>query len=68
MEIDPRYYRPAEVDLLIGDPRKAQKILGWKNRHTLDELIKEMVNADIEVFKKDKYLMDGGHQVMDYHE
>ncbi|HLV53077.1 MAG TPA: GDP-mannose 4,6-dehydratase [Cryomorphaceae bacterium] len=68
VEIDPRYYRPAEVDLLIGDPSKAQKVLGWKHRHSLDDLIREMVEVDLVQCKRDKYLMDGGHTVMDYHE
>lgn len=68
VEIDPRYYRPTEVDLLIGDPTKAKRELGWEHRHTLEELISEMVRADIEVFKRDKYLLDAGHKIMNYHE
>lgn len=68
VEIDPRYHRPAEVDLLVGDPSKAKAELGWEHKYSLDELIREMVEADIELFTRDKYLMDGGHKVMNYHE
>lgn len=68
VEIDPKYYRPTEVDLLMGDPTKAKTVLGWKNNYTLEELIAEMVQADLELFKKDKYLLDGGHKVMNYNE
>ncbi len=68
VEVDPRYYRPTEVDLLIGDPSKALHKLGWKHSHDLDALISEMVKADLELFTRDKYLMDGGHKVMDYNE
>ncbi len=68
VEIDPKYYRPTEVDLLVGDPTKAFRELGWKHSKTLDELISEMVNADIALFRRDRYLMDGGHKVMNYNE
>lgn len=68
VEVDPKYYRPTEVDLLIGDPSKAKKELGWSHSHTLDSLIAEMVKADIALFKRDKYLLEGGHKVMNYHE
>lgn len=52
VEIDPRYYRPAEVDLLIGDASKAEKQLGWKPKTTFKELVKIMVDADVELLKK----------------
>ncbi|MBI2967483.1 MAG: GDP-mannose 4,6-dehydratase [Bacteroidetes bacterium] len=68
VEVDGRYFRPTEVDELIGDAFKARKILGWKPRHTFKELVKEMVESDIELFKKDKHLMDAGHSVLQYHE
>ena len=68
VEVDPRYYRPTEVELLVGDPTKAQEKLGWKHSYSLDDLISEMVQADLELFKRDKYLMDGGHKIMNYHE
>lgn len=67
-QVDPRYFRPTEVDLLIGDPTKAKEKLGWKIKYSLDDLIKEMVEADLALFKRDKYLQDGGHKVFEYHE
>ena len=63
ISIDPRYYRPTEVDLLIGDPSKAQKQLGWKPKYTLSSLIKEMVAADVEVFKREKLLKESGYTI-----
>lgn len=66
--VDPKYYRPTEVELLIGDPSKAQKELGWKHRYDLPALVKEMVAADVELFERDRYLMEGGHKVMKYNE
>ena len=58
--VDPRYFRPAEVDLLIGDPAKAQRELGWKHKHTLEDLCREMVEADLELFRRDQHLMNAG--------
>ena len=68
VEVDPKYFRPTEVDLLIGDPSKAKKELGWEPKHTLEQLVKEMVASDVKLFEKDKYLLDGGHDIMNYHE
>ena len=67
-QVDPRYFRPTEVDLLIGDPAKAKQKLGWTLKYELRDLIKEMVQADLELFKRDKYLHEGGHKVFQYHE
>ena len=61
--IDPKYYRPTEVDLLVGDPTKAQQKLGWKPKYDLDALIKEMVHADIDNFRREKLLRDSGFAV-----
>jgi len=66
--IDKRYYRPAEVDLLIGDATRARTKLGWEPKYTLPMIVKEMVAADLELFRRDKYLRDGGHSVKNYHE
>lgn len=66
--VDPKYFRPTEVDLLLGDPTKAQTKLDWKPKHDLQSLVKDMMNSDLALFKKDKYLLDGGHKVMNYHE
>ncbi len=68
LRIDPKYFRPTEVDLLLGDPTKAQTKLGWKPKYDLDGLINDMMQADLKLFKRDKYLKEGGHKVMDYHE
>lgn len=66
--VDERYFRPTEVDLLIGNPEKAQKKLGWKPKYDLPMLVKDMMHADMELFKRDKYLKEGGHKVLNYHE
>jgi GDPmannose 4,6-dehydratase len=68
VEVDPKYFRPTEVDLLVGDPSKAQRVLGWKHKYTLDQLITEMVQSDLRLFKRDKYLLEGGHNILDYNE
>jgi GDPmannose 4,6-dehydratase len=47
VEIDPRYFRPTEVDLLLGDPSKARKVLGWRHKTPFDQLVKDMVDADM---------------------
>ena len=62
--IDPRYYRPAEVDHLEGDPAKAKRVLGWKHKYDLKALVNEMVQSDLELFKRDVYLKKGGHKIL----
>jgi GDPmannose 4,6-dehydratase len=61
--VDKRYYRPTEVDLLIGDPSKAQKQLGWKPTYDLPALVKEMMGNDVDLFRKDKLLQESGYYV-----
>jgi GDPmannose 4,6-dehydratase len=68
VSIDPRYFRPTEVDLLIGDPTKANTELGWKPRYSLQMLVSEMVAADMKLFKRDQYLKEGGHKILNYFE
>jgi GDPmannose 4,6-dehydratase len=68
IRIDTNYYRPTEVDLLIGDPTKAKQKLGWKPRYDLDAMIKEMVSHDLELFQRDQYLKQGGHKIFQYNE
>ncbi len=68
LSIDEKYFRPTEVDLLLGDPSKAEKQLGWKPKYDLKMLVNEMMASDLELFKKDKYLKEGGHNVLNYHE
>jgi len=66
--VDPKYYRPTEVDLLIGDAGKARKKLGWEPKYDLSMLIKEMVHADIELFRKEKVLKESGFYVKNQYE
>ncbi|HRD37020.1 MAG TPA: GDP-mannose 4,6-dehydratase [Bacteroidia bacterium] len=68
VEIDEKYFRPAEVDLLIGDATKAKTILGWEPKRSVEQLCKEMMASDLELFKRDKYLLEGGHKVLNYKE
>jgi len=63
VQIDPRYYRPAEVDLLLGDPTKAKTKLGWTPRVTFEELVDMMVDADMDLALREKTLKDAGHAV-----
>lgn len=66
--VDPKYFRPTEVDLLIGDPTKAKEKLGWQPKTKLSGLVKEMVAADVELFKKDKLLKDAGYEYLQQHD
>jgi GDPmannose 4,6-dehydratase len=68
VEIDPKYFRPTEVELLIGDPTKAKTDLGWEHTYSLEQLVEEMVAEDMKLFERDQYLLRGGHQVMTYNE
>ncbi len=68
LEIDPRYFRPTEVELLIGDPTKAKEKLGWEPEYDLNGLISDMMEGDIKLMKKESYLKDGGFRVMNYFE
>lgn len=68
VEIDEKYFRPAEVDLLVGDATKAKNILGWEPKRSVEQLCKEMMASDLELFKRDKYLIEGGHKVLNYKE
>lgn len=68
IEIDKKYMRPSEVDTLLGNATKAKNAFGWQPEISFEELIKEMVESDLELFKRDKYLLEGGHEVMSYHE
>ena len=63
IKVDPRYFRPTEVDLLIGDASKAFNKLGWKPTYTLAELVKEMVLADVQLFKKTSFLRSKGFDI-----
>jgi GDPmannose 4,6-dehydratase len=63
VKIDPKYFRPTEVDLLIGDPTKAQQKLGWTPKYSLQELVTEMVQMDLQSFQREKLLIESGFQV-----
>ena len=64
IEVDPRYFRPAEVDLLLGDSSKARRELGWEPKYDLKALVKEMVSSDLELAKKEKTLREHGYKVL----
>ena len=66
--VDPRYFRPTEVEALIGDATKARTVLGWKPRYDLPALVAEMVRSDVKLFKRDAYLQAGGFTVNSYFE
>ena len=68
LSVDPNYFRPTEVDLLIGDPSKAKNKLGWLPEHDLTFLVKDMMQSDLKLMQKQQYLNDGGYNTMNYHE
>ena len=68
VEVDPSYYRPTEVDQLLGDPAKANKELGWNPEYSLNGMIKEMVASDLKLMRKDEYLKKGGYDILNYYE
>ena len=68
ISVDPSYFRPTEVDLLIGDPSKAIKVLNWKPKYSLNDLISHMINSDVSLMQKEAYLKDGGYRILNYFE
>ena len=66
--VDARYFRPTEVDLLLGDPTKAKEKLGWELKYNLPALVEDMMQADVALFKRDQLLEQSGHRVMNYYE
>ena len=68
VRIDPRYFRPAEVELLLGDPSKAKEKPGWEPTVTFGELVGMMVRADLQDQGREAYLRDGGYEVKRYRE
>ena len=68
LSVDPKYFRPTEVDLLIGDPTKAKTKLGWECKYELSDLIKDMMQSDIKLMQKDQYLKAGGYTTLNYYE
>ncbi len=68
VKVDPAYYRPTEVDLLIGDATKAQQQLGWYPKYDLAALVQDMVHADLQLMRKEEYLRGGGFEILNYFE
>ncbi len=68
VSVDPRYFRPTEVDILMGDPSKAEKKLGWNREYELKDLVEDMMKSDLKLMSKDVYLKEGGYQTMSYYE
>jgi GDPmannose 4,6-dehydratase len=64
LSVDPTYFRPTEVDLLIGDPSKAKNKLGWVPEHDLASLVKDMMQSDVDLMKKDVILLKAGHEIL----
>jgi GDPmannose 4,6-dehydratase len=68
VRVDPRYFRPAEVETLLGDPSKARRVLGWKPEISFDTLIDEMVSSDWEIVKRDALVAKAGYRTLRHHE
>ena len=68
LSVDPKYFRPTEVDLLIGDPSKAKKKLGWECKYQLNDLVKDMMKSDLKLMQKEQFLRDGGYTTLNYFE
>ena len=68
ISVDEKYYRPTEVDLLIGDATKAREKLGWIPKYDLSGLVEDMMNSDINLMKKQQFLQDGGYRIKNYFE
>lgn len=68
VSVDPKYFRPTEVDLLLGDPTKAETKLGWKREYKLEELVNDMMQSDLKLMTKDVYLQEGGYKTLSYFE
>ena len=68
VSVDPKYFRPTEVDLLIGDSTKAREKLGWVPKYDLNGLIDDMIKSDLKLMQKEAYLKDGGYRILNYFE
>lgn len=68
VKVDPQYFRPTEVDLLVGDASKANHKLGWYPKYTLTMLVKDMVYSDLKLMRKEEYLAKGGFEILNYYE
>lgn len=68
VEVDPRYFRPTEVEMLLGDPSKARQKLNWQPQYNLQSLVDDMMHSDLHEMRREKYLQDGGYRTMNYFE
>ena len=68
VRVDPKYFRPTEVDLLLGDPTKSKTQLGWEPKYDLPALVQDMMMADLKLMKKDEHLKKGGFNTLNYFE
>jgi GDPmannose 4,6-dehydratase len=68
LRIDPRYFRPTEVETLLGDASKARRELGWQPRTSFDDLVREMVESDLRIAQRDAHVKRGGFRAPDFHE
>ena len=68
IEVDSRYFRPTEVETLLGDPSKAKQELGWEPKITLEDMVHEMMENDINIAKRDSLIKDHGYKVSDFNE
>jgi GDPmannose 4,6-dehydratase len=68
VQVDPRYFRPTEVETLLGDPTKAREKLGWTTRTTFEELVSEMVREDLKAAERDELVKKHGYKAMDFFE
>lgn len=68
VKVDPKYFRPTEVDLLLGDPTKAKTQLGWQPKYDLQLLVEDMMQSDLNLMKKDEYLKQGNYETLNYFE
>ncbi len=66
--MDPRYFRPTEVETLLGDPTKAREQLGWEPKTTFEALVQEMVTADLRLAERDRLVDAAGYRAYSYHE
>ena len=68
VKVDPRYFRPTEVETLLGDPTKAKEKLGWTPKTSFQELVSEMVREDLKSAERDELVKENGYSAYDYHE
>jgi len=66
VQVDPKYFRPIEADLLLGDPTKSKEKLGWKPKYDLQALVDDMMSSDLELLSRDQLLKESGHKVFQH--